>query len=350
MPRLLLHIGTHKTGTTSIQRFCGANRDALRKRGVWYPPADIGSFPSHYAHHRIAHAIAGRDQEFGTSDATEFFERVRKQMKRNETCLISAEPMYRHMLPDPFADGGLAKLHVDEADMRFDRYASAVRECLDAFEVTVLVMLRRQDTFLESLYAEQVLATGYTRDITSFAIEREPLLNYEARLGSWAKAFGENRISVRVFDPSPSAAPIERDFVEWVGLEWSNRFRIGRRHNVTPSRTLVEFKRMINTPGQSVEINNRYRRWIEQLGTRLTDDLPDLGHRYLRPDDRVDLMARFAPANRAVAQRYCDGSALFRSDISNDPADHIDLPQLSEADFRSIATRMFRMIAEELNV
>ena len=177
MPKLLLHIGTHKTGTTSIQRFCGANRDALRERGIWYPPADVGKFPSHYAHHRIAHAIADRDPEFDASDAAHFFRRVRKQMKPGEVCLISAEPMYRHMLPDPYPDGGPAKLELEEANSRFDRYAETVRDNLGSFDVTVLVMLRRQDSFLESLYAEQILATSYTGDINRFATERHSLLD-----------------------------------------------------------------------------------------------------------------------------------------------------------------------------
>lgn len=349
MPRLLLHIGTHKTGTTSIQRFCGANRDALRERGIWYPPADLGKFASHYAHHRIAHAIAGRDDASDASDATDFFNRVRKQLKSDETCLISAEPMYRHMLPDPSKDGGQAKLTAEERDARYTRYAAAVRDCIGDFDVTVMAMVRRQDLFLESLYAEQVLSTGYSRSIERFAIEREPLLDYEARLAGWASVFGDENISVRVFEPSALAAPIEQVFVDWLDVEWDDTLQIGRRHNVTPSRTFVEFKRMMNIHGQSVAVNNHYRRWVEQLSASTpADSVPDLGRYYLQPSDRVDLLQRFEAGNRAVAERYLDRTSLFQDDVAIDLAKYADRPRLSERDFREMAKQMFLMIAEEL--
>ena len=35
--RLILHAGTHKTGTTSIQKVLADNRDWLRERGLIYP-------------------------------------------------------------------------------------------------------------------------------------------------------------------------------------------------------------------------------------------------------------------------------------------------------------------------
>lgn len=349
MPRLLLHIGTHKTGTTSIQRFCVANRDTLRANGVWYPPADVGGFPSHYAHHRIAHAIAGRDDVHDRDDAAEFFDRVRSKARDDETVLISAEPLYRHMLPDPTGRGGQQALSADESDTRFRNYAAAVRDCLGDFDVTVLVMVRRQDLFLESLYAEQVMSTGFTRTIERFATQRRALLDYDARLDGWADAFGEDAISLRVFESSKLAAPIEQVFVEWLGVEWTDQFQFGERHNVTPSRTFVEFKRMMNIHGQSVPINNRYRRWVEQLSTALDRDaVPDLGRYYLQPEDRMDLLAQFSDGNRAVARRFLDTDTLFDDDPAADLAKYRDRPKLGERDFRAMAKQLFRMIAEEL--
>src|SRR5437016_5255870 len=37
--RCFLHIGTEKTGTTTIQSFLAQNRDRLREQGVMYPSA-----------------------------------------------------------------------------------------------------------------------------------------------------------------------------------------------------------------------------------------------------------------------------------------------------------------------
>ena len=46
MPRLVLHIGTHKTGTTSLQNHWHANRQALSQVGIVYP-----DLTPHSGHH-----------------------------------------------------------------------------------------------------------------------------------------------------------------------------------------------------------------------------------------------------------------------------------------------------------
>jgi hypothetical protein len=40
-PKLLLHVGPHKTGSTAIQQFCERNRDRLAQAGFWYPRVGI---------------------------------------------------------------------------------------------------------------------------------------------------------------------------------------------------------------------------------------------------------------------------------------------------------------------
>lgn len=49
MPRLVLHVGPHKTGSTSIQTACAASRDALRHQGVLYPEFPGATFTTSHA-------------------------------------------------------------------------------------------------------------------------------------------------------------------------------------------------------------------------------------------------------------------------------------------------------------
>src|ERR1700744_5933867 len=58
--RYVLHIGTNKTGTSTLQHYLGTNRDMLKSQGIWYPT--IGKF--RYAHHDLADAIK-HGGEFG---------------------------------------------------------------------------------------------------------------------------------------------------------------------------------------------------------------------------------------------------------------------------------------------
>ncbi len=337
MPEMYLHIGTHKTGTTSVQRFFAQNRERVREHGIFYPSTSIGPFPDHYAHHRVSHAIAGRDPDHGIDDARAFFAAVAEQRREGERVFISAEPMYRHTMSD-----------IDDADRGFEAYAEQVAACVADFDVTVLVMLRRQDLFLESLYAEHVLSTGYTGTIDDFADERARLLDYESRLRIWAHAFGDDRLDVRLFEPKQFGMPIEQLFVEWLGADWSDSFEIGARRNVTLQRVLVEFKRMLNSPDQGSKINTQYRRWLEKLAqTQAAKDFPDLGKYYLQPRDRVELVERHEKGNRIVAERYLARGRLFEEPIADQLADYVDRPVLSDEDFRKISRILVRMIAND---
>lgn len=48
--RLAVHVGPHKTGSTSVQRALAANRERLAESGVWYPPSLANAqFPDQHA-------------------------------------------------------------------------------------------------------------------------------------------------------------------------------------------------------------------------------------------------------------------------------------------------------------
>lgn len=57
MRKCFIHIGTHKTGTSSIQRTLNVHSAGLAKRGFLYPRA--GNVPGLFGHHNIAWEIAG---------------------------------------------------------------------------------------------------------------------------------------------------------------------------------------------------------------------------------------------------------------------------------------------------
>jgi hypothetical protein len=52
-----IHIGTHKTGTTSIQWALNRHREALERRGFLYPRAGVPA--EHDGHHNIGWELYG---------------------------------------------------------------------------------------------------------------------------------------------------------------------------------------------------------------------------------------------------------------------------------------------------
>lgn len=57
LQRLVLHVGPHKTATTTLQELLAANRDALRASGVVYPEGQVFA----KAHHEIPYHLLGWD-------------------------------------------------------------------------------------------------------------------------------------------------------------------------------------------------------------------------------------------------------------------------------------------------
>ena len=341
LARLFLHIGTHKTGTTSLQRFLTDNRATLRRQGLFYPDPSTDGFGKRFAHHQVAHAMAGQGRAGTPEDARRFFDRVRRDLRRGESAIVSAEALYRHVLPD----GGSGR--------RFDAgggvvgdplpYIRRVRDCVGDFDVTVLVMLRPQDTFLESLYAEQVMTSSYRKDIDHFATERAWLADYDARLTMWASVFGEDNLSVRTFEPASFPDGIERAFLQWVGGRWQDRLVPATVHNATVPRSLVEYKRALNGR-QSRAVSSTYRGWLEELASApAASDLPDLGRHYFAHEARRALVEQFRNGNRRVAERYLGRSELFAEASSGEP--YPDPPRLSNRHFKTITRRLLRSLA-----
>src|SRR5918995_1398619 len=76
MGRLIVHIGTHKTATTTIQRHLARNRRALAARGIWYPSYDLIGKPRHYAHLGIVNAFSAQHAKLTRADAEPFYRHV----------------------------------------------------------------------------------------------------------------------------------------------------------------------------------------------------------------------------------------------------------------------------------
>ena len=149
---LIVHVGTHKTGTTTIQRFASANRLELRNHGLWYPAySEIGLF-DHYAHHQLAFAIGEeKASKLSESEAARFIDHIDKNRKRDETVLISAEPLYRLTLGLEEKKHRWRSSSAAYWDAR-ERFIAKLRASFPFDDVQILICLRRQDNFARSVY------------------------------------------------------------------------------------------------------------------------------------------------------------------------------------------------------
>lgn len=85
--QIILHIGRHKSGTSSLQHYLGAHRAELSAQGILYPRA--GS-DNHIAHHALARACNARQSD--GSELTRIADGINTELDpHHERILLSSE-------------------------------------------------------------------------------------------------------------------------------------------------------------------------------------------------------------------------------------------------------------------
>lgn len=244
-PRLILHVGLHKTGTTAIQARAGVLRGKFRRAGVLYPdlvedlpdvfPGQARGFRQ--AHHHLFHALAG-DPRFLTEEKVE--ELLLKWqlfcVNSGSDLFLSSESISRHALP--------VASPCDRLD-GCERYLFKVARLLGRyFEVETYAVLRRHDDFARSLYQEKIMRGSLrgNASLDDFVAARPERFDYPALLGRLETAFG--MVNVKAYESLISDGDICGGFFDWVHP------RLGRiaqravgpavRSSLTPQLTMLK--------------------------------------------------------------------------------------------------------------
>ncbi len=193
-PRLILHIGTHKTGTTGIQRFCATQREALLREGILYPSYDLIGAKEHYAHHRVAHGLAGVDPEWPAGKVASFLKEVAARCPEGGTVFLSAEPFYRHVI----IEGKRKAANLADRDywQVRKRFVDVTAAAFADFEVEIVAVFRKQPAYFDSLYQETIKATRFTGTPFEFYLMKRNELNYFGQMRTWGECFPNMRVFV----------------------------------------------------------------------------------------------------------------------------------------------------------
>ncbi|MBN8994599.1 MAG: hypothetical protein J0H94_05205 [Rhizobiales bacterium] len=232
--RLFVHAGTHKTGTTSIQKVLADNRDWLAERGLVYARGG-GRYGNKHAHHGFAQALIG-DDAGKLRAAREFVRAMAREGKPSDTLLISAEPIYRHI--DRGRDRDFYGYQAPDYWVRRRAYLHRLAEMLRDFDVTIILFLRDKDAFAQSLYREVTTQGDWAGDFPDFLKAFAPWFEYERQIGLFEEAFGQ--VVVRDYDASLARGVI-RTFFETIGFP------------VPPASDTVWVNRSVTDPPSSVE-------------------------------------------------------------------------------------------------
>ena len=297
---IVIHVGTHKTGTTSLQQFAAANRDRLRESGLWYPSyTEIGLF-DHYAHHHLAFAICGRkDKRLRDADAERFIDHIVRERRPGEKVLISAEPLYRLTLgggPEVNRWRSSAAAYWDAREAFLER----LRKYFPSDDVQILICLRRQDNFARSVYQERVKVTKYRDSFATFLHKDRAIFDYYRQVSLLAGIFPD--ITVVTFERLVADGNLHRAFFETIGIELFDTEDFPMA-NVSLPVEYVEFKRLLNTTPIGADEAKRIGQELLALAT--SDRIkPDRNLDWLPFDDFAGFQGSFERDNEELRQKF----------------------------------------------
>lgn len=221
--RVILHIGQHKTGTSSLQRHLLQNAEVLRSEGYNYPAEQLQGF----GHHPIAHllerrALRGLDEAEKRNRIEEAKEKISSLAGRDDMVLVLSSEAFQNVEP---------------AVMRsvFDpRY----------FEVNIIFYAREQASYLASAYNQKVHATWFDESVEEFC-EKNTGMNYLRFAKSWKSKF-EN-VTFRLFDKQHlyNGSTTEDFCNEILGIQ-SYRKETEQERNRSLPRKVLALKREVN--------------------------------------------------------------------------------------------------------
>ena len=339
--RCILHIGTEKTGTTSLQMFLGTNRNALLQRG-FFVPASLAPDPV-VANHEALTTIALNPAKLGDDvraraglktidDVKEWRVRVEENLSR-EIAALSHQP--ENPLTLLLSNEHCHSRLVTREEVHY------LRQFLDRFtdETRIIVYLRPQHELAISLY-DQALKVGW-HDIDvlpDFIGHRSRWVDrlyfeYDKLLERWAAEFGQDKISVRLYSKEHlEGNDVIQDFMNVISCS-TDRLQVPANTNVSLSAecqiALNAINRFVASRTDLGAPPPQRNKLIAALGAMS----PASGNKVKRVkrEDAVKFFHAFDDCNERVQKSYFSSvEPLFRPNFNTFPVD--DPPKTNEID------------------
>jgi 2-polyprenyl-3-methyl-5-hydroxy-6-metoxy-1,4-benzoquinol methylase len=286
--RLFLHIGSPKTGTSHLQSFLFENYENLRFENILYPKSLIGSAVDPKHQPLFASLFTGNEKLF-----YDLLQRMAHETNGSTgTLILSSEGFYHHI--NEFTESSWRLL----------------KSFSDLFEFKVVVYLRPQSEYMESMYRQYMknprgVNAEFGSSLTIYEMLERPKLrqnlDYYDSLMKWAAVVGEKNILVRRYTKN-----VVEDFMTLLKLEIREPKKANRT-NPSITREMAELLRQINDSADEKKRGFLISRMEDYLG-----DHPEVSDQpILSPRERAALMTRFREGNTLLAQKWFKEDELF---------------------------------------
>ena len=323
MTTLYLHIGNHRTATSSIQAFMLSNWETLLSRGVFHP-LRIGR------HFALFNAIfSGRRTVREVSQ--DLMARARKHPHDVHSIVLSDEDVC--MRPD----------------------LSLLGQFAQHFDVKVVFGLRRQDLWLESWYLQNIKwqwnKSMSHLTLTEFLARQEDFhwAYYDRLLTHCDAVFGQENVLPYVYEKAQMPDGPVAAFCNRIGLTDVTGLTPAPHVNQSYSPGVAEFVRLLPLDEAPDKYRTRLENALKQVDAQLVPRPADNSTLLLDHATRSEIMSRHAPGNAAIARRYFGRDHLFLEPLppADAPLAQMVVPQDSAALMRDYVTPMLRGLIKQ---
>lgn len=299
--KLILHVGTHKTGTTAIQ----TRLQALAEDGgkiCCIPPA--GDFYALMDAMVVSDSLVSSIREYVSRAAAS--QHVEKFVVSFEG--FSGNPFLGYPNVDVIAE-------------------SLFKALADLFEIEVVIYIRRQDHFIESIYsqvAKSIVPPAFSDFLTSLPHDS---FRWDEFIDVWCRQFGRERLKVRLYSKAmlDKRGGIFASFLADLGVEAYDDLDKVRVDNPSLSRKAIDIAKMVSPRLNEGEIL-KFRGVLEAYSLEHKTHYP-----YLSRVERMRILERFDDSNEKVRRTYFpDRKTLF--DSAFDDCIEYDYPGINESD------------------
>jgi len=311
MRTLYLHIGTHRTATSSTQKFMHMNQKALLGRGYLYPfntPRHLPQF----------NQLFGGKIEVGA-----FAEDLEARAARRSGEMQAAG-----------VAEGVHSVVLSDEDVCMRRDLSLLAGLRQHFDVKVVFALRRQDLWLESWYLQNI-KWQWNRTLShctldEFLARRAEFFwaDYDRYVRHLEEVFGRENVLLYVFEKEQMPDGPVAAFCRMIGIEDISGLEPAPHSNPSYSTWVSEFMRLLPLDEAPAHYRSQLERACGALEATLTAGGRQKSALLIDHARRETILAEHAAGNAALARRYFDRDALFLAPVPGPeaPLARMELP------------------------
>ena len=314
-PTLWIHIGTHKTGTTSIEAFLKTNRTALADQGI-----GLLTFPRDARRALREHA---EGQEAAATNLANTLEHL--ITKQSRAC--ANQPNTYILSWEGFC--GNASKGYSDAHLMANALNVASKYCnLNPY---IILYIRPQEEFISSYYS-QTVKDGKTKSIQEFLHDLPSAsFNWLRLTETFERQFGTDQVVVERYcrELFPGKNEILKDFCAHLSIDTRGLTfplsSINSAKNAGWSKPMIEIARILNA-----QVSKNEQQTMKEIFNELTPQIAKKDYAYFDADTTTLIRNSYFKSNQELcAKRFPTQTSLFPShDTNTERRSHRSSPEI----------------------